>query len=173
MTAKSLLGLLTGAEKSGRRNTVFIERERHANVRKGDLSYPARAIRTREFLYIRNFRSDRWPAGDPEMHFTVGPFGDCDDGPTKQYLLNHRDAPGVQKFFELCFGKRPAEELYILKDDPHQLHNVAGQPEYAKAQKNLRMQLDKWMRDTADPRATTDDDRWDKYPYLGERGPKP
>jgi hypothetical protein len=27
-----------------------VERERHANVRRGDLSYPCRALRTREFL---------------------------------------------------------------------------------------------------------------------------
>src|SRR6185369_8097750 len=46
MTGHSFLGLLTGAEKRGTRETVFLERERHANVRAGDLSYPARAIRT-------------------------------------------------------------------------------------------------------------------------------
>ena len=39
-------------------------------------SYPARAVRTEQFLYIRNYRPDRWPAGDPEMYFAVGPFGE-------------------------------------------------------------------------------------------------
>lgn len=43
------------------------ERERHANVRRGDLSYPVRAIRMNDYLYIRNFRADRWPAGDPQQ----------------------------------------------------------------------------------------------------------
>ena len=28
--------------------------------------YPVRAIRTREFLYVRNYEPDRWPAGNPE-----------------------------------------------------------------------------------------------------------
>src|SRR4051812_46666697 len=46
MTGRSL----TGEEKPGSRNVVFVERERHANVRAGDAGYPARAIRTREFL---------------------------------------------------------------------------------------------------------------------------
>ena len=164
MTGRSVLGLATGAEKPGRRNQVFVERERHANVRKGDQSYPARAVRTREFLYIRNLRADRWPAGDPELYHSVGPFGDCDDSPTKQYILARRD----EKHFRLCFEKRPAEELYDLRKDPHQLDNVAGRPQYAAARRRLRETLDRWMRETADPRATSEDDRWDRYPYFGK-----
>ena len=168
MTGRSFLGLVTGAEKSGSRNTVFLERERHANVRVGDVGYPMRAIRTREFLYLRNLRPDRWPAGDPEAHKDPDrAFGDCDDGPTKNFILDHREEPGVQQFFQLCFAKRPAEELYDLSKDPHQIDNVAGQPGYAAAQKRLRAQLDQWMKDTADPRAVKDDDHWDSYPYFG------
>jgi arylsulfatase A-like enzyme len=169
MTGRSFLGLLTGAEKCGSRNTVFLERERHANARAGDAGYPVRAVRTREFLYLRNLRPDRWPDGDPLAH--MGPireFADCDDGPTKNYILDHRDEPGMQQFFWLCFGKRPAEELYDVSKDPHEINNVAGQPEYAAAQKQLRAQLDQWMKDSADPRAVKDDDHWDSYPYYGD-----
>jgi arylsulfatase A-like enzyme len=171
MTGHSFLGLLTGAEKPGSRNTVFLERERHANVRPGDAGYPVRAIRTREFLYLRNFRPDRWPAGDPVARKDPkSAFGDCDDGPTKNYILEHRDEPAMQKYFQLCFGKRPAEELYDLSKDPHEINNVAGRPAYAAAQKQLRAQLDQWMKDTADPRAVKDDDHWDSYPYFGGAG---
>lgn len=167
MTGRSLMGLLTGAEKPGSRREAFLERERHANVRRGNLSYPSRAIRTREYLYIRNFRPERWPAGDPELYYAVGPFGDCDDGPTKRYILERRDDPQFARHFELCFAKRPAEELYDLQKDPHQVVNVAGRKEYAQVQRRLRARLERWMRDTADPRATVDDDRWDHYPYFG------
>lgn len=168
MTGRSILGLCTGAESGGMRQTVFVERERHANVRRGDLSYPIRAIRTREFLYIRNFRPELWPAGDPEKWKAVGPFGDCDDGLTKRYILAHRDDPDVRPMFDHCFAKRPAEELYDVQADPNEIHNLAGQPKFADAQKSLRARLDKWMRDTADPRATNPtDDRWDKCPYYG------
>ncbi|HOX56283.1 MAG TPA: sulfatase [Candidatus Paceibacterota bacterium] len=168
MTGRSFLSLLTGAEKPGSRDTVFLERERHANVRAGDAGYPVRAIRTRQFLYVRNFRADRWPAGDPQAHKDPKRvFGDCDDSPTKNYILDHRDEPGMQKFFQLCFGKRPAEELYDLRTDPHQIDNLAGRPTCAAAQKQLRARLDQWMRDTADPRAVKDDDHWDSYPYFG------
>jgi N-sulfoglucosamine sulfohydrolase len=168
MTGRSFLGLLIGAEKPGSRNVVYLERERHANVRADDAGYPARAIRTRDFLYVHNFRPDRWPAGDPQAHKDPKrAFGDCDDGPTKNYILDHRDEPDVQKFFQLCFAKRPAEELYDLGRDPHQIDNVAGRPAYAALQKELRAQLDQWMKDTADPRAVKDDDHWDSCPYFG------
>jgi arylsulfatase A-like enzyme len=171
MTGHSFLGLLTGAEKPGSRSTVFLERERHANVRAGDTGYPVRAIRTREFLYLRNFRPDRWPAGDPVAHKDPkSAFGDCDDGPTKDYILDHRDEPTTQKYFQLCFGKRPAEELYDVSKDPHEINNVAGQPAYAAVQKQLRAQLEQWMKDTADPRAIKNDDHWDSYPYFGGAG---
>ena len=106
--------------------------------------------------------------GDPQARKDPSRlFGDCDDGPTKSYILGHRDEPGTRAFFQLCFGKRPAEELYDLRKDPHQINNVAGQPDYAAAQGRLRAQLDQWMNESADPRAVKDDDHWDRYPYFG------
>ncbi len=169
MTGRSLLDILSGSEQPGKRTAVFVERERHANVRRGDLGYPARAIRTANFLYIRNFRPDRWPAGDPELYFSVGPFGDCDGSPTKDWILSHSSAADIAHLFHLAFEKRPAEELYDLKKDPYQMNNNAAQPEYSEARKLMREELERWMRETGDPRAIADDDRWDTYPYFGER----
>ena len=168
MTGRSVLPLLDGspARQAGR-DRAFIERERHANVRRGDLSYPARAIRTAEYLYIRNYRPDRWPAGDPELYIAVGPFGDIDDGPAKQLLLKERQTPPTSKFFDLAMAKRPAEELYDLRTDPAALVNVAAEPSHAAARDRLKKELEAWQRQTTDPRATEDDDRWDKYPYYG------
>jgi len=165
MTAQSLLPLLTTDAKPAGRDRVFVERERHANVRKGDLSYPARAVRTQKYLYIRNLRPDRWPAGDPETYYSVGPFGDIDGGPTKEVVLKMRDS----QFFKLACEKRPAEELYECEKDPYQLNNVADKAEFVDIKAKLRAALDQWMTDTADPRAGKDggDDRWDKYPFFG------
>jgi hypothetical protein len=167
MTGRSFVDLLEGRQSAAPRDCVFLVRERHANVRRGDLSYPIRAIRTREFLYIRNLRPDRWAAGDPEAYWAVGDYGDVDPSPTKDYILAHRDEPAIKPFYLLNFGKRPAEELYDLKKDPQQVQNVAGQAEYAAAQRALAARLDQWMRDTADPRVDPNDDSWDKYPYFG------
>lgn len=173
MTGRSLLGLITGAEPPGSRNTIFVERERHANVRAGDLGYPCRGVRTRDFLYIRNLAPERWPAGDPEKWKAVGPFGDVDGGPTKQFILDHRHEPGVTHLFRLAFGKRPTEELYDLSQDPHQMNNVAGRASYAAAQERLRATLDQWMSDTSDPRATDGKARFDEMPYYGADGTTP
>ena len=167
MTGRSLLSLLRGGSQPGR-DYVFFERERHANVRRGDLSYPARAVRSRDFLYVQNLRPDRWPAGDPEMYFAVGPFGDIDGGLTKTLLLDRRADAAIAKYFELATGKRPADELYDLRRDPDQIVNVAADPGHRQVRQRLRAALDQWRRDTADPRLRDDDDRWDRFPYYGQ-----
>lgn len=174
MTGRSLLPLLRGETQAGR-DAVFVERERHANVRKGDLSYPSRAIRTRDYLLIRNLRADRWPAGDPEKWLSVGPFGDTDGGPSKDLLLDRRSDPAIRSFFELCFERRPEVELYDLRVDPDQVRNVAGQPEHAEVQKQLEARLEEWRTRTADPLLTSgDDEPFDHYEYFGERNvPRP
>jgi N-sulfoglucosamine sulfohydrolase len=150
------------------RNHVFLERERHAHVRRGNLGYPSRAVRTRDYLYIRNLRPDRWPAGDPTLVFAVGPFGDIDGGPSKDVILDRRDDPTIRPFFELATAKRPAEELYALAADPHQRRNVVADPAHATVLASLRRMVDDWMRETDDPRATSDDARWEAYPYYGQ-----
>jgi arylsulfatase A-like enzyme len=187
MSAHSILGLAAGGPSTGSgpsrassrdgnvqgRDRIFLGRERHAHVRTGNLSYPVRAVRTDDWLYIRNFRPDRWPAGDPERVFSVGPYGDIDGGLSKSLLLERRDDPAIARFFELATAKRPAEELYDLRADPDQLNNVTSDPRRSAAKARLRRMLDEWMRTTGDPRATTDDDRWDRYPYYGQPAKAP
>ena len=171
MTGRSLLGLLTGTERpAGEKwSRVFVERERHANVREGDRSYPSRAMRTDKFMYVRNLRPNLWPAGDPKVWKAVGPFGDIDNGPTKNLLLTQRDDPKTAPYFRLACALRPAEELYDLEKDPHQVRNVAADDAYAKDLARLRGEMDEWMKSTNDPRATAggDFDDFDEYPYFG------
>ena len=164
MTGKSLLSLLT-SDKVGRidpaRDKVFTGRERHAWCRQGGLGYPCRAVRTERFLYIRNFKPDRWPAGDPEG------YGDIDDGPTKRYMMANRESKRASHLFRLAFDKRPTEELYDLSKDPAQMQNVANLSEYADALRTMRAELNRWMTRIQDPRATEQGDAFDRYPYYG------
>jgi len=169
MTGRSMLALLT-TDKADGWDRVYFGRERHANVRQGDLSYPARAVRTREYLYIRNLRPDLWPAGDPEKWKAVGSFGDVDGGPSKEQILARRDQD-LGNFFRMAFEKRPAVELYDVVKDPHQLENIA--PKNPETVMQLDADLTKWLVETSDPRAqggklSGADDRWDKYPYFGK-----
>jgi arylsulfatase A-like enzyme len=172
MTGRSFLDLLTTGV-SDSRDVVLLERERHARCRAGDIGYPIRAIRTREFLYIRNLRPDRWPAGDPDcdgsqVTFSQGIFGDIDKSPTKWTIIGRRDDKDMAEFFRLSCAKRPGEELYDLLSDPWQLRNVADLPEYIEAKRELRAELDRWMLETSDPRASCDDDHWDQQPFYSD-----
>jgi arylsulfatase A-like enzyme len=166
LTGLTLMPLLEGKQQPGR-DLIFVERERHANVREGNLGYPSRAIETKDFLYIRNYRPDRWPAGDPKMWKSVGPFGDCDGGPGKDFILTHRDEASVATYFERAFAKRPAEELYDVRKDPFELHNIALDAGYAADKGKLREALQHWMVTTGDPLAANGGDPWDEYPYGG------
>jgi uncharacterized sulfatase len=145
-------------------------------VRLDGLGYPCRAIRTDDHLYIRNFKPDRWPAGHPvdggEPYYSNRAYGDIDDCPTKTYMMEHRDDPSVKRLFELAFEKRPAEELYDLRNDPDQLHNVADDAAYASAKRKLSTQLSAELRASGDPRILGNGDVFDRYPYYGGRQPK-
>jgi len=174
MTGKSLVPILTKGKSLGR-DAIFFERERHAYCREGNLSYPMRGVRTSEFHYIRNFMPDRWPAGDPNMiSMYADGFADIDVGPTRDLLVKSKYAKTISRYFHLACDMRPEEELYDLKKDTWQLDNVAGKSEYAAARKKMRAMLDKWMKNTGDPRsANPKDDRWDKYEYSDKRAAKP
>jgi N-sulfoglucosamine sulfohydrolase len=172
MTGISFLDILEGKPKH-KREAVYFERERHTDRRPGKKSYPERAVRTKDFLYIRNLRPDLWPSSDPisesscQSSLIGAAFTDIDGGPTKTLYLERRDDPKIKPFFDMACAKRPAEELYDIRKDPWQLKNVAGQPEYAEAKAGMRKLLDDWMTSTGDPRAKGETDFWDKCPYIG------
>ncbi|HEX5555167.1 MAG TPA: sulfatase [Chitinophagaceae bacterium] len=181
MTGQSLLSILRGKSKGKNRARVYLEIERHAYVRPDNAGYPMRGIRTDNFLYIRNFEPERWPAGDPEMVFSVGPYGDCDPSPSKDYILTHRsqrpggEAAGVSQqlptYYQLAFGKRPVEEFYDLRNDPYELHNVSGEKAYQMRLLEFRQQLQNWMWATNDPRSMDPHtDIFNHYPYYGRAG---
>jgi uncharacterized sulfatase len=169
MTGRSLLPTLDSG-KNGmvdpKRDRVYSGRERHSHARRDNLGYPARAVRTREHLYIRNFKPDRWPAGDP------GGYHDIDNGPTKSYMIEHKSDPHVAALFEKGFGKHPAEELYDLKSDPGCLKNLAGAPEYKKVQQSLAADLDRVLKAQRDPRVMGTGDIWDSYPRFSPMRPE-
>ncbi len=186
MTGRSILPLLR-AQASGQidptRNHVITGRERHvAQARPGQLPYPQRAIRTADYLYIRNFSPERWPMGiAPGFGLPAGPlpsiekleqntfaaFGDFDASPTKAYLLANRSRADMSPFVKFAFGRRPAEELYDLRNDPHQMHNVASLDQYQSARESLADTLLTVLRETGDPRIVGNQQPFDHPPFAG------
>jgi arylsulfatase A-like enzyme len=169
MTGRSLLPILLSG-KSGRiersRDRAYFGRERHANVREGDLGYPVRAVRTRGFLYVRNFAPDRWPAGDPPVYGDLDQANNIAGSPSKQAVVEHDGDPAAIRRFELALGKRPGEELYDLASDPWQMTNLAGDRRYARQLKRLATDLDRELRRRGDPRARGEGGVFDRYPYV-------
>ncbi len=167
-SGKSIMELFSNAEGNQlKRDKVFLERERHANVRNGDLSYPARAIRTEDFLYIKNFEPGRWPAGDPSVHQSVGQYGDVDNSISKFLIMAMEGKPTDKNYFQLTFGKRPSEELYILANDRYNIKNEAENPKYVATLKAFRKELQNWMEATNDLRAKEPHTNyWDEVMYT-------
>jgi hypothetical protein len=162
---KSLVPVVKGTKKSNREE-VYLERERHClcRVDQGMLAgYPMRAVRNNQFLYIKNLRPDRFPAGDETIPGTPSIYGDVDGGPSKALLIDNKDEASIQYYFNLSFGKRPSEELYDVVKDPFQLHNLAGNKLYGTVLNTMRIKLDDWMEKENDPRRNGGGDEIDRY----------
>jgi len=185
MTARSLMPVLL-SEKSGQidaaRDHVLTGMETHVpcrDVGDGRLGgYPMRSIVTKDFHFIRNFKPERWAAGDPHGCEVAGaePFtyeqlasntrtalADCDAGPSKAWMVLHRDDAAVKPLWERAFGKRPARELYDLRKDPYETKNVADDPAYADTVRQLEERLTAELKTTGDLRLAGKGDELEKH----------
>lgn len=186
MSGRSFLNILA-SDKSGildpYRTAVYSARERHSSSRYHTLSYPQRCIRTHKFLYIINFKPERWPAGPSRKYSgaqfdaagnmvsrSLGPefggFHDIDACPTLDYLIKARNHPEHGKFLTLATGKRPHEELFHINDDPDCLQNLADDPAHKHIKNRLRAKLWNYLSETGDPRVHGNGDIWESYPRV-------
>ncbi|MBI9019402.1 MAG: sulfatase [Phycisphaerae bacterium] len=171
MVGRSLLPTLLSKKQGmvdpARANVIF-GRERHTPAQKSPsiAGYPSRGIRTKKYLYIRNFAPNRWPAGVPEgATHPMNNFSDCDNGPTKKYLMDNNSDPKVKPYYDLCFAKRPAEELYEIATDPDNIKNLAANPKFAGIKSKMSKMLTDQLTQTADPRIIGGGEIFDQYPY--------
>lgn len=183
MTGRSFMNVLH-SDKSGQidpvRTWVVTGRERHvADAREGNLPFPHRALRTADFLYIRNFAPDRWPMGSPKFtsqadipamaaleRDTYAAFADMDASPTKAWLVHQFGEEDWEWQYNYAFGKRPAEELYDLRKDPDEIANCADDPAYAKQKGELSARLMQILTDAKDPRMAGDGHTFDRPPFT-------
>ncbi len=116
---------------------IFATRDRMDEVH--DMS---RAVRGKRHLYIRNFYPER-PYSTPIQYM--------DKNPTmKEWRRLNAEGKltGPQALF--FQPAKPAEELYDVMADPHQIHNLADDPAQAKKLKEMREMLDRWQKTTKD-----------------------
>ena len=158
VTGKSFLDVLRGASDPTR-NVMLVAKERHDLGRPRDAGYPVRAIRTPEFLYIRNYEIDRWPAGNPETGYR-----NVDDSPTKTFVISNFD-----DYYKLAFGKRASEELYDMKTDTACMINLAQDPKHAQTKRQLQQRMEDMLRAEGDPRMLGRADFFDTIQYTGPK----
>lgn len=181
MDGQSLMPVLSKAAAptaDALRGYVITGRENHVrDSRPGGLPYPMRAIRTSDYLYIINFAADRWPVAEPPLASPIEkgmrkrdgkparPM-DIDYGPTRSFFEEFETSESIAKEWQLGYGKRPAEELYAVIEDPDQVHNLAANPAYEDVRAELRAKLMEELQTGQDPRVVDPQAGFDAPPYA-------
>lgn len=108
-----------------------------------------RAVRSQDFKYIVNLMPER-------------PYCQFNDYKERSYpglaVLNvlHLEGklpPEQDAFMQSC---KPPEELYDLRKDPHEIHNLAQDPAYATIVQGMRGALNDWRKSVGDPGVSDD-----------------
>jgi len=108
----------------------------------------SRSIRNDRFLYIRNFMPDR-----PQGSYLNYMF----QTPTTQVwkrMFDSNDLTDAQKAFWI---RKPIEELYDIKNDPHQIHNLVDDPNVLLVKDQLANALKAKMLELKDTGAIPED----------------
>lgn len=149
LDGKSFLPVLLGNELEHKQFTFGIQTTR--GIINGSEVYGIRSCGTKSHRYIRNLT--------PEATFSnaVTRTGGSNKNLFWNSWLAKAAAGDAQaKSITTKYQHRPAEELYDVAKDPHCLHNLAANPEYATLKAKLSTQLDQWMLAQGDRGAETE-----------------
>jgi arylsulfatase A-like enzyme len=134
LSGRSILPVLRG-EKAAHWERVFFTHSGDGDMNR----YPIRAVRTKDWKYIRNLDPD----GKHHTHIDKAAKGDGRDY-WDSWAEKAKSDPAAAAIVRR-YHTRPAEELYDLITDPWELKNLATEPAHADTRKALRTELDKWM----------------------------
>lgn len=106
--------------------------ERYDNVR---------AVRDKQYRYIRNYMSFRITMQHVEFLWTA-----ISAQSWEEEFRAGRTNETQSKYFK----EKPVEELYDTENDPWEINNLVNDPKYADVLKRMRNALDQWRIDTKD-----------------------
>jgi N-sulfoglucosamine sulfohydrolase len=135
-----------GAQQGEPREHVFMHRDRMDDINFETI----RSARDRRYRYVRNYRPDEpyikpLPYRDqiPMMQAVNRMIGAGDLGPDQ---------------WQFTAQSKPAEELYDTEADPHEIRNIADDPQHAERLDRFRMAMDQWLALTGDPLDTPEEE---------------
>lgn len=121
-----------------------------------------RAIRSARYKYIRNYAVQGEDTRRP--YTTWGPYYSVD---RKSNLYKMHSYPILSLLHDMhnkgqlnatqelfMVSEKPAEELYNILTDPHEVNNLASSPSHVAIKQTLSAELDNWMKAVGDMGAT-------------------
>ncbi len=137
---RSFAAVLRG-ETNSHRDAIFTTHsgDRDFNV------YPMRAVRTPDWKYIRNLH--------PEFQFASHINRGGERSGRTYWVSWERQAQSDEEAMAIVdrYRRRPAEELFYVRNDPHEQHNLAGDRRHSDVLDSMRSLLDAWIEETNDP----------------------
>ena len=119
--------------KAAIRKYVFAEHNWHAQ------DAHERMVRHGDFVYIRN--------GLPQVAAICKKHAEC---PQKELRELYKQGKLTPAQMDPLIAPRPAEELFNIKKDIHQITNLADNPEYTSIMDDMRKVMDEWKQRTGD-----------------------
>jgi uncharacterized sulfatase len=123
-----------------------------------------RCVRTKRFKYIRNFFPNR-----PYMQFNS--YRKCNYPVWTLMEILYVMGKLTPEQAQFAGPNRPAEELYDLLNDPHEVRNLAEDPKYQTDLERLHATLDKWIVETGDKGEISEDQQLTAKRFLDRQAP--
>jgi uncharacterized sulfatase len=139
LDGRSFAAVLRGTKKE--------HRDRMFNTQSGDGDYnvyPSRSVRMGAWKYILNLH----PEFQHQTHDTRHRAGNGINY-WRTWLEEAKTNPAAAAIVKR-FVERPAEELYNLKADPHEMHNLADDPKQKPRLAAMNAELTQWMKQQGD-----------------------
>lgn len=140
ISGRSILPVLLG-ETDEHRDRIFLT---HSGDGKMNL-YPQRAVRTRDWKYIRNLEPDT----EYHSHVDLAAGNPKGEKYFPSWVEKAKADPAAAEILR-AYYERPDEELYDLKANPGETRNLAADPVHAAILARLRADLDGWMKANGD-----------------------
>ncbi|MBL8866066.1 MAG: sulfatase-like hydrolase/transferase, partial [Planctomycetia bacterium] len=140
ISGRSFLDVLLG-KADRHRDKVFLTHSADGQMNR----YPIRGVRTADWKYIRNLD----PSAEHHTHVDKGNAGADGRAYWDSWVAKAKTDPAAAAIVTR-YHTRPAEELYDVATDPHELTNLAADPKHAERLKTLRADLDAWMATNGD-----------------------